>query len=391
MARPMSAVILRFRPLAFALFSAALLVLAAAGANTANLLLAQTEERARELAIRQALGARFWTILRQWSLQVAALMALAVGAGTLGARWVFDAIGASMPANMKLSSLVPASGLSWRPWLITVGIALAATLLIGLVPARHAARIHLGRALRDGGGGAVGKAKGGFTRRLLVGVQVTLATALTFGAACAYAYFIAQREIKLGFEPNAVTELELPNHAPTPDDRAEFIQHLERHVIASSAQRSKADGARAPLLALGDHVPLERWYENQSFYREGAPRPEPDHMPWGKRVRVSPGFFDVLGVQLVAGRDFTERDRSDAPCVVVLGRKLATGIFGDTPAVGQRLHMEFADRAATSSDSATPDKVAPIATEPASGAAARRPRSGAGVEGHSARPADGRT
>lgn len=343
-ALPLPAVLTRFRPLAFALVSAALLVLGVAGANTANLLLAQTTERARELAIRQALGADFWTVMRQWCVQVGALMLLGIGLGTLLGRWALDAVVASMPDSLKPAALgLPEWTIGWRSWLTTVAIAGGTTLFIGLVPARQALRIQLSQALRDGGGGALGKARGKLTRRLLIAVQVTLASALTLGAACAYHYYIARQERPLGFEPAGVTLFRLPGQGREADERAQFQERLTRVLSTRGAvaRGVDAEGSRSQeiRLALADSLPLDRMRTRQEFYVEGTPRPDRAAMASGRRVRVSPDYFATLGIPVLAGRTFSEHDAPDTPCAVAFSESLGASVFGASPAVGRRIHL----------------------------------------------------
>jgi len=331
-ALPLTDVMTRFRPLAFALVLAALFVFGAAGANAANLLLAQTAERTRELAIRQALGASRWALVGQWCLQVGVLMLIAVALGTLLGRWAIDLTLSSMPEHLRMSSYgLPEAQLSWRSWLITVGIAGAATPLVSLVPARQAARIAISRALRDGGGGAVGKARAGVLRRALVGLQVALASALTFGAACAYRGYLQASDAPLGFDPTGVVQLGLPGGSVDAGERAEFLERL--------AHAPGPGGAAAPRLALVSDPPLTRMYDPQSFYVEGAPRPAPSAMPMGKQQRVSPGYFELLGIPLLEGRAFSSDERPDGPCAAVFSERLARGTFGAEPAVGRRVHL----------------------------------------------------
>jgi predicted permease len=344
---PLPEVMTHFRPLAFALVLSALFVLGAAGANAANLLLAQTAERARELAIRQALGASRWALVWQWCLQVGVLMAIAVALGTLLGRWAIDLALASMPDHVRMSHYgLPEAQLSGRSWLVTVAIAFAATPLVSLVPARQAARIGISRALRDGGGGALGKARGGWLRRGLVGLQVALATALTFGAASAYRGYSQARDAPLGFEPTGVVQLQLVAHAGDAGERAEFLERV--------ARGSASDGAR-PLLALTSDPPLTRWSKEQAFFVEGTARPPRVEMPWGKRNRVSPSYFELLGISLLEGRAFSDADRADAPCVAVFSQRLAQGTFGAAPALGRRVHLaaEAGDAARTDAEDIT--------------------------------------
>jgi hypothetical protein len=325
----------RFRPIAFALASAALLVLAVAGANTANLLLAQATERTRELAIRQAVGASFWTLVRQWCLQVGLLTALGVGLGTLLGYWAIEAVLISKPQGLEMSDMgLPESLISWRSWLNTVAAALSATFLIGLVVARQAARVHPSRALRDGGGGSIGTTKGRLMRKALIGVQVALASALTFGAGCAYLHSTSQRQAPMGFAAQGVKLLQLPSHAQSPEERAQLLGRLERSVLGPSNARTPEKP-----LALIDDPPLTRQYDSQAFYREGSARPEPWQMPWGKRSKISAGYFEALDIPIVAGRSFSVDDRGDGPCVVIFSSKLQASAFHGESALGRRINL----------------------------------------------------
>lgn len=348
---PLPNVLSRFRPLAFALVLAATFVLGAASAVAANLLLAQAAERSRELAIRQALGASRAAILGQWCVQVGVLMLLAIGLGTLLGQWAIDATLASMPSSLNMASFgTPEAGLSWRSWWGTVGIAAAATPLISVVPARQASRNAIGRVLRDGGGGTLGKARGGRMRRLLVGLQLALASALTFGAVCAYVGFVAAREEPLGFEPEGVTQLTLPNVGADPAQRALLLSRLQR----GSAQDGSLQLAQASdALLTRAHTPL-------TFHAEGTPRPSAGAMLWGKRNDVSPGYFAVLGIPLLAGRTFLASDDGSAPCAIMLSQRLARGVFGGEPglALGKRLHVDTSRAATGAAEAPAPPAVA---------------------------------
>lgn len=350
---PLHETLARFRPLAFGLVIAATLVLGAAGAVAANLLLVQAAERSREQAIRQALGASVGALVGQWCLQVAVLMLLAIGLGTLLGQWSIDAILASMPSSLKANSFGTAvAGVSWRSWLGTVAIALAATPLIGLVPARQAASLTIGRTLRDGGGGAVGKARGRRARRVLIGLQLALASALTFGAVCAYVGFVVARESPLGFDPHDVSELTLPDLGADPAQRAQLFSRLERSTGLH--------------LALASDPLLTRMYAQLSFFLEGTARPAPAALPWAKRNDVSPYYFEVLGIPLRAGRSFRAGDDVDAPCVAILSERLSLKTFGAEPssALGQRLHVDAVRAAlpAAGAASATAGEAASSAT-----------------------------
>nr|PZN27104.1 MAG: hypothetical protein DIU78_05960 [Pseudomonadota bacterium] len=340
---PLGDVLSRHRPIAVALVLAALLVVGVASANVANLLLAQALHRAREFAVRQALGADARTILQHWGSQIAILMVLATAIGTLLGHSVIDWVVSGMPTliNNQASSIVDAR-LDARSWLLTIAIAASCTLLIALVPARQATRASLARVLRDGGGGAAGMVKGRLISRALVCAQVTLASALTFGSLSAYLYFVHQKEKPLGFDAADVTQLHLPNlhgalrsasHSRTQGDEWTRLLGRLRQLVEHEA-------AFSGRLALVSDPPLTKEYEELRFYLEGTPKPEAAAMLWGKHVAVSPSYFSVLGIDLVEGRGFGAEHGEGSPCVLVFGKKLAENTFGSAPAVGRRVHLE---------------------------------------------------
>jgi hypothetical protein len=271
----------------------------------------------------------------QWCLQVGVLMVIAVALGTLMGRWAIDLTLSSMPGHLRMTHYgLPEAQLSWRSWFVTVAIALAATPLVSLVPARQAARIAIGRALRDGGGGALGKTRAGLLRRALVGLQVALASALVFGAGGAYRSYLQARDAPLGFEPAGVVQLSLHGQGDA-GQRAEFLERVAR----GGASTPTSEVGPAPMLALVSDPPLMRWSESQKFYAESASRPTHVEMPWGKRNRVSPSYFRLLDIPLLEGRTFTDDDRADGPCVVIFSQRLARSTFQDVPAVGRRVHL----------------------------------------------------
>lgn len=330
---PLGDIMSRFRPIAIALVLAALLVVGVASANVANLLLAQALQRTREFAVRQALGADFRMILHHWGSQIAILMVVAAGIGTLLGHWVIEWVVSGMPTMIKnsASSAIDPS-LDWHSWILTLVIAVSCTLVIAFVPARQATRANLGRVLRDGGGGAAGRVKGRLISRSLLCAQVTLASALTFGSLSAYLHFVYQKEKPLGFDAADVTQLHLTNLHGTGDGWTKLLGRLQQLVEHQAAFSGR--------LALVNDPPLTKEYEELRFYVEGTAKPEAAAMLWGKRIAVSPSYFSVLGVKLVEGRGFGPEHGAGAPCALVFSKKLAQGTFGSEPVVGRRVHLE---------------------------------------------------
>lgn len=288
---------------------ASLILMAAVGfvllmvcVNVGNLLLARGETRAREMAVRTALGAGWGRVTRQLLTESLVLGILGGALGLLLATWGYRGIVSAMPADRPL---VFQFGLDWTVVGFTVAVTLAATLLFGIVPALRSGRAGA-TALRDGGrsGRSVGSARFGSA---LVILQTAMAVVLLVGGGLLMKSISGMRNRDLGFEPRNVLTLRLaPPSAEYPDNRAlqAFWDGVEERVAGIPG-----------VLAVGS---------TQSHPLMGS--------NWGRTVRVAgqdedrtvrltyltPGTFDALGFRMVAGRPIRSTDDADAPRVAVV-------------------------------------------------------------------------
>jgi putative ABC transport system permease protein len=314
------------------LFVAVGVVLLIACANVANLLLARAAGRTTEMAIRTALGAGRWRLVRQL-LTESVMLAMAGGAlGLLLAVWGVDALVSLQPQGIPRLDNVRVSG---TVMLYTFGLAILTGIVFGLVPAFQATGHRLGASLKEGGRGAVTSRTGARVRASLVVAQMTLAVVLLAGAGLLIRSFIKLQSVDPGFQAaEALTfELSLPDarYAALPQQVAFFDDLLPR--LESIPGVSRAGGVVA--------LPLSGTSFVLTFNVDGRP-PLPPGQQQAMQVRIAtPAFFDAIGIPLRRGRLFDERDREDAPPVVLLTETAAQSFFPGEDAIGRRVSLDW--------------------------------------------------
>jgi predicted permease len=318
-------------------------VLLIASLNLANMLLARGTARAKEIALRLALGASRWRIVRQLLCE-GLLLALAGGAlGLLLSIWsngalirslggLFSSMNFSIVVNMQPDATVLA---------ITFLFCLFATMLFSLGPALKASNADLVNDLKQQAGepAHIGRFNRFFApRHLLVMAQIALSLMLLFSAGLFLRGALAAGNVALGFEPagGIVTEMDFTL------GKTDAAQ-AKRLMFAAIDRARSLPGVRAA--ALGTMVP----YGNFTNSRRVMPANEapavrtdpnaPDPGAGGLFTAITPGYFDAIGVHLLRGRDFTvtEADNKDSPRVAIIDEKMATKLFPNGDALGQRI------------------------------------------------------
>jgi putative ABC transport system permease protein len=304
-------------------------VLLIACANLGNLLLGRTAARRRELAIRSALGAQRWRIVRQIVTETLVL-AIAGGAfGLLLAFWVtefFVAVGGDSiprPEAIRIDGGV---------LVFTLALTCVSAVLAGLVPALHASRGATADQLKEGGRDMAGGSSRR-TRDLLVVAEVALAFVLLAGAALLVQTLWRLQGFDRGYRSEGVVSMTLSvpqSVAPTGADLRTFHGRLLERVRALPGveQAALASGVLQPLVA-----------RSGTFSIEGRPLPPPEERVEYPFEYVTPGFFEVIAVQPVAGRTFTDQDHADAPRAVVINETLARAAWPGQDALGRRLRQ----------------------------------------------------
>jgi putative ABC transport system permease protein len=313
------------------LFAAVGLVLLIVCANVGSLYLARAWARAHEMAIRAALGASRGRLIRQLLIE-GLLLALAGGAaGLLLAAWALDGLRPLILLNTpRLENLTIDGHVLW----FTLAASLATGLLFGLVPAFLFSRKHLIAAIREAGAGRGASSAGprqSRLRQLFVVMELSLAVVLVIGAGLAIRSFARLSASPLGFRPDRVLtmELDVPSYQfKTP---AQFVSYTDQ-VLERIRRSPGVEGASASI-----SLPLGSFRGETEFRLPDRPaNPDAQGFMAGWN-HVTPGYFQTLGIPVIAGRDFNENDRTGSEPVVIVNQALALRYFGNRSPIGQRI------------------------------------------------------
>jgi putative ABC transport system permease protein len=300
-------------------------VLLLACANVANLLLARAAGRRLELAIRAALGASRWRIVRQL-LTESLLLALSGGAaGLLLAWWGVEMLPTISPDKLPRADSIR---LDASVAGFTLLISLLTGTAFGLLPALQASRPDFNETLKEGGRGTAGLLHHRLRSVLIVG-EVALAFVLLIGAGLMLKSFVRLLRVDPGLDPQRVLTMDIPLPGAKYSDlqaAAFFQQALERVRVLPGVE---AAAAVYPLPLSGSHL-------SSDFPIEGRPLPAGQSPAAGLRI-VSPDFFKTLRIPLRTGRLLAESDGADAPPVVVINEALARSYFPNENPLGKRI------------------------------------------------------
>jgi putative ABC transport system permease protein len=308
------------------------LLMAAVGAvllvlcvNLANLSLARAAGRARDSAIRTALGASRARLLGQ-SLLESALLALAGGAlGVLLALWGLQALLAAAPIDLPRLNEVHIDA---RVLLFALALSLVTGLIFGALPAWRSLRSAPLEALKSGGRGTTDGRAGLRVRNLLVGLEVGLSAALLVTAGLLISSFLRLMAVPPGFQVERVLAMNISLLAakyPEPPERAAFFQRLLDKAAALPGVRNASLVSALPLTG-------ETWIDIVGTEHDTRSMVE---LPSTNVRFISPGYFQTLAVNLRDGRDFEERDRSRK--VVIVSASLARRLWGADNPLGRKL------------------------------------------------------
>jgi len=315
------------------LLGAVALVLLIACANLANLLAVRGAGRAREFAVRAALGADRGQIIRQLLVESMVIALLGGILGFLIAFWGRDAIVALSPAGVPRLQEVTLDG-----WVLafTLGLALLTNFLFGLWPARLSANADIQLALKSGAHGSSDSLGARRTRNGLVVGEIALTLVLLISAALVLKSFARAQSLSLGFEPRGLVtaNLDLPFRVYTTHDKiADFSEKILEKVRVLPGVTDVALNSSPPLSS--------RW--QTGYLREGEPEPTPDQQLSADTEVVTATYFSTMRASLMRGRVFNDRDTSTSPPVTVIDQLLADKIFPGENPIGKRLRMDPGD------------------------------------------------
>jgi putative ABC transport system permease protein len=316
------------RPALLVLLGAVGFLLLIACANIANLMLARTASREKEIAIRSALGASRLRVLRLL-LGESLLIALAGGLlGLLLAVWGTAALIGLAPDNIPRLNEV---GIDVRVFAFTLAIALITGVVFGLIPALQSAKPDLNEALKEGTRGSTGGVAGRRTRNALVAVEVALSLVLLVGAGLMIKSFVRLQQMNLGFSPDNLLTANLTL------SRAKYAEDRQQQAFFKDALQRLQSLPGVQGVAATTALPLTLSISGSDFRIEGRPEPEPGQEMIINTSGVSPDYFRTLGVPVLKGREFTDRDTSDAPMVAVINNDLARTYFANEDPIGKRI------------------------------------------------------
>ncbi len=315
---------------ALLLLSAAVcFVLLIACANVANLLIVRWTTRQREVAIRTALGASRWRIVRQVLLESVVLALAGAGLGFLMAIWVNQSLLAMLPESLLRVPEITAGGPALGVALL---MAVLTLMLFGLLPALAASRSTLSDSLKESGRASTGGLHTQRLRKGLVVAEVALGLVLLICAGLMLKSLLGLQRTNLGFNPKNLLEVSvnLPESKyPEDHQRSLFFGQLLQQVSAIPGLQS---------------VGLTHWFSFQAnhivpFFLDHGPVAPPGQDLLTSYFSVSPDYFKTMQIPLLKGRVFTERDSEHTPRVVVVNQAMAERHFKNVDPIGKRIAL----------------------------------------------------
>jgi len=309
-------------------------VLLIACANVAGLQFARGAARRKEMAVRQAMGAGRWRLIRQLLTENLLLAALGGTLGLLLAVWGLSLIEARYGAS--LDALVNDAVIDRRVLAYTMALALLSALFCGLTPALHSSKLDLTETLKEGGrGGSGGRKTNRFRSALVVG-EISLALVLLVVSGLMIRTIVAYQLIEPGFDINNLLTMRvsLPERDyATERQRREFFERALSQIAAQPGVESVGAITRLPLVGGSRNA-------RRSLAIEGRAAAAANDKPWAIDLIVSPGYFDAIGIRLQSGRQLSAEDTADAPRVAFISRTMAGKYWPNEEPLGKRFRFE---------------------------------------------------
>ena len=315
------------RPALLILLGAVACVLLIACANVANLLLARATSRHKEMAIRAAMGASRMRVIRQLLTESVLLSFVGGGVGLLLAVWWSDLLVALGKEDIPRAVHV---GMDWRVLGFTLGVSLLTGLIFGLAPAFHSSKTELVDALKEGARGTSEGARRNKVRSVLVVSEIAVAVVLLVGAGLLIQSLWRLRKVNSGLQPENVLTFNvgLPEIKYNSDKQGKFFIDLKSRLESTPGVQSAS--TIYPLPLSGDRFSI-------SFEIEGRPMAPKDH-PSADFFTTGVGYFRSMGIPLIKGRDFDDRDKHGSTPVIIITDTFAKQYFPNEDPVGKRIH-----------------------------------------------------
>ena len=308
-------------------------VLLIACANVANLMLARASGRQKEIALRAALGASRWRIIRQL-LTESSIVALLGGAlGILVAVWGIDALRAANPGDAaKFAPGWNQLGINLTVLVFTVALSLLSGLLFGLAPALQVSKPNLNDALKENSRQSSGRSHR--LRSSLVVFEFALSLVLLVGAGLFFRSFVTLFKTDPGFNPDNVVTMNLILSATKYKEEPQTVAFYNDLV-----QRVKAEPGVQSAAAV-NYLPLGGSNSSDAYLVEGEAEPAPGNENIGRYRVCTPDYFTTMQIPLLKGRAFTDQDKAGVPLVVIVNETLARKHWPGQDAIGKRIRFQ---------------------------------------------------
>jgi predicted permease len=311
----------RYDRLLLSVFSLAGLVLLIACANVANLLLAKSAVRQREISLRLALGAGRWRIARQLLAEGLLLASMAGVAGMLFGYWIRNGIPSLLATPWRPSPFDTA--FDPTVLMVSIGITFLTGVLFSLAPMWQSRRVEVNEALKEGSRGTAGLSKLRIGRLLIV-LQVTLSIFLLVGAGLCVKTFTNLSNMPLGFRPERLLlfSLDLPRLSHPAERIGALLTNLQERLSAIPGVESATftGGPGGISVGPGDQKPAQTFASYATF------------------LDVGNRFFETMGIRILSGRAIDRQDRPNGPRAVVVNREFARHFFHDENPLGKAFH-----------------------------------------------------
>lgn len=312
------------RPALLVLAGAVGFVLLIACANVANLLLARATGRQREIAIRTAMGANQWRLIRQLLTESVMLSLLGAVVGVLLAFWGLRLLQAMIPDSIPSAGSI---GVDGGVLAFTAALAVVTGMVFGIVPAWSSARIRINETLKEASGRTGTSKASGRLRSMLVVAEIAVSVILLVGAGLLIQSYVRLRSVQMGIQPgNVVTmKMALQKHTTT-GSLMSFVDPLLKRLETMPGVVSMGTVTSLPTEG-GTDLPMEV---------VGETSPEKGGIEAQYRA-VSPRYFEALGVRLMKGRMLTERDNAGGAKVVLVNEAFAKKTLGVKDPIGRQV------------------------------------------------------
>ena len=322
----------QFKGVLYTLLGAVGLLLLIACANVANMLLARASAREKEIAIRAALGATRWRLIRQLLIESLVLALGGALAGCLVAYTGIKALVAFIPANTIPDEAV--IGLNVPVLLFSLTVAVLTALLFGLAPALHMARPDIAEPLKDSGKGVSGGFRHGRLRNALVVVEVALSLVLLVGAGLLMRSFVALQQVELGLNPDNILVARLPlpkEQYKTAAAMHHFFRELLPRLYALPGVVAATETSTLPPYG---GIPSEIDIPGKTHSDK-----------WNAIFQLcSEGYFPTVGIRMLRGRVLSEADVNDARKMAVVNQTLVKKYFGKEDPIGRRIKLSMLEK-----------------------------------------------